>query len=168
MADLGYISRSAGRLAQQRGLGLNPSNAYSKRREPYFFDYVEHLLIDRYGVSAVRDGGLRVQTTIEPRYQAVGRDAIDSTLPYSTDPSGALVAIDPRNGFIRAMASSGSYAHNEFNLAAQGHRQPGSTFKMFVLTTAIKQGIDPYHTYYTSKPLNLDLPAVGPLGRPHR
>ena len=161
MADLGYISSQRGRLAQQRGLGLNPSNAYSKRREPYFSDYVEHLLINRYGVSAVRDGGLRVQTTIEPRYQAVGRDAIDSTLPYSTDPSGALVAIDPRNGFIRAMASSGSYSQNEFNLAAQGHRQPGSTFKMFVLTTAIKQGMDPYHTYYTSKPLSLDLPEWG-------
>ena len=161
MADLGYISEAQGRLAQQRGLALRPSNAYSERREPYFFDYVEHKLIDRYGVSAVRDGGLRVQTTIEPRYQAVGRDAIDSTLPYATDPSGALVAIDPRNGFIRAMASSGSYADNQFNLAAQGHRQPGSTFKMFVLTTAIKQGIDPYHTYYTSKPLNLDLPQWG-------
>ena len=154
-------AQAQGRLAQQRGLALRPSNAYSERREPYFFDYVEHKLIDRYGVSAVRDGGLRVQTTIEPRYQAVGRDAIDSTLPYATDPSGALVAIDPRNGFIRAMASSGSYADNQFNLAAQGHRQPGSTFKMFVLTTAIKQGIDPYHTYYTSKPLNLDLPQWG-------
>ena len=50
---------------------------------------------------------------------------------------------------------------DQFNLAAQGHRQPGSTFKTFVLTTAIKQGIDPYSTYYTSKPLSLDLPKWG-------
>ena len=59
------------------------------------------------------------------------------------------------------MVSSSSYSDSQFNLAAQGHRQPGSTFKAFVLTTAIKQGIDPYSTYYTSKPLDLDLPEWG-------
>ena len=84
-----------------------------------------------------------------------------STLPYPTDPSSALVSIDPHNGEIRAMDSSSAYSRNQFNLAAQGHRQPGSTFKAFVLTTAIKQGIDPYTTYYVSKPLNLNLPRWG-------
>jgi penicillin-binding protein 1A len=84
-----------------------------------------------------------------------------STLPYSTDPSSALVSIDPRNGHIRAMVNSSYYDQSQFNLAAQGHRQPGSTFKTFVLTTAIKQGIDPYSTYYTSKPLDLYLPKWG-------
>ena len=66
------------------------------------------------------------------------------------------------------MVSSSSYDSSQFNLAAQGHRQPGSTFKTFVLTTALKQGIDPYSTYYVSKPLSLDTGQVGPLGRPHR
>ncbi len=84
-----------------------------------------------------------------------------SALPYSTDPSSALVSIDPDNGEIEAMVSSSSYDSSQFNLAAQGHRQPGSTFKAFVLTTAIKQGIDPYSTYYTSKPLDLNLPKWG-------
>ena len=84
-----------------------------------------------------------------------------SALPYSTDPSSALVSIDPRNGEIRAMASSSNYSRSQFNLAAQGHRQPGSAFKAFVLATAIKQGIDPYSTYYTSKPLDLNLPRWG-------
>jgi penicillin-binding protein 1A len=59
------------------------------------------------------------------------------------------------------MVTSSSYNVSQFNLAAQGHRQPGSTFKTFVLTTAIKQGVDPYSTYYVSKPLNLDLPKWG-------
>jgi penicillin-binding protein 1A len=161
MVKLGYISKERALEAEQQGLGLNLSDGYFKRREPYFFDYVENILIHSYGVNAVRRGGLRVYTTIDPNYQTVGRDAIDSALPYSTDPSAALVAIDPRTGFIRGMASSGSYDSNKYNLAAQGHRQPGSTFKMLVLTTAIKQGIDPYNTYYTSKPLNLDLPQWG-------
>ncbi|HMB52083.1 MAG TPA: penicillin-binding transpeptidase domain-containing protein, partial [Thermoanaerobaculia bacterium] len=72
-----------------------------------------------------------------------------------------LVAIEPGTGHIKAMVSSSKYETSKFNLAAQGHRQPGSTFKTFVLATAIKQGIDPYQTYYTSRPLDLDLPEWG-------
>jgi penicillin-binding protein 1A len=161
MAGLGYVSRGRARAAQRHGLGLAASSSYFAHREPYFFDYVEEELIDRYGVDTVRNGGLRVHTTIEPRLQEVGLEAMRSTLPYSTDPSSALVSIDPANGEIEAMVSSSAYDVSQFNLAAQGHRQPGSTFKAFVLTTAIKQGIDPYSTYYTSKPLNLDLPEWG-------
>jgi penicillin-binding protein 1A len=71
------------------------------------------------------------------------------------------VAIDPANGKIRAMASSGTYGERRFNLAAQGHRQPGSAFKTFVLTAAIRKGVDPDSTSYTSKPLNIDDPVYG-------
>ena len=154
-------SRARARAAQRRGLGLAASGSYFEHREPYFFDYVEAELIERYGVDTVRNGGLRVQTTIDPRLQEVGLEAMRSALPYSTDPSSALVSIDPADGEIEAMTSSSDYDVSKFNLAAQGHRQPGSTFKTFVLATAIKQGIDPYSTYYTSKPLSLDLPKWG-------
>ena len=161
MADLGYISRRRALEGEQRKLELNPSDEYFNRREPYFFDYVENVLLEKYGVNNVRQGGLKVYTTIDPRLQEIGRDSINSILYYPDDPSSALVAINPKNGEIKAMVSSGSYGSNQYNLAAQGHRQAGSTFKAFVLTTAIKQGIDPYTTYYTSKPLNLDLPEWG-------
>jgi penicillin-binding protein 1A len=161
MAHLGYVSPARADELQRRGLGLDVSGSYFAHREPYFFDYVENELIERYGVDAVRKGGLRVYTTLDPRLQEVGLEAMRSALPYSTDPSSALVSIDPGNGDVRAMVSSSSYDSSQFNLAAQGHRQPGSTFKAFVLTTAIKQGIDPYSTYYTSKPLDLDLPKWG-------
>jgi penicillin-binding protein 1A len=161
MAHQGYISAPRARAAERRGLNLSVSGSYFEHREPFFFDYVEKELIERYGVDTVRGGGLKVYTTIEPHLQEVALDAMHSTLPYSTDPSSALVSIDPNNGEIKTMASSSSYDQSEFNLAAQGHRQPGSTFKAFVLTTAIKQGIDPYSTYYTSKPLDLDLPKWG-------
>ncbi len=161
MAHLGYISQARANEAEQRGLGLKVSGSYFAHREPFFFDYVENELIERYGVDTVRKGGLRVHTTLDPRLQEVGLEAMRSALPYSTDPSSALVSIDPGNGEIEAMVSSSSYDSSQFNLAAQGHRQPGSTFKAFVLTTALKQGIDPYSTYYTSKPLDLDLPKWG-------
>ena len=149
MSDLGFVSGAEARAAEGQGLGLDVSAGFFTHRQPYFFDYVEDKLIADYGVNTVRRGGLQVHTTIDPRLQEVGLEGMRSALPYSTDPSSALVSIDPRNGEIRAMVSSSSYDSSQFNLAAQGHRQPGSTFKAFVLTTAIKQGIDPYTTYYT-------------------
>lgn len=161
MADQGYISDSDAEDAIDEPIGLNPGTRYSEIREPYFFDYVEQQLIEEYGVNTVRQGGLTVYTTIDPALQAAGREAIESRLYYSGDPSSALVSIDPSNGYVRAMASSGSYSDAQFNLAAQGHRQPGSAFKTFALTTAIRRGIDPDTTYYTSKPLNIDDPDYG-------
>jgi penicillin-binding protein 1A len=161
MAKLGWVSPARARAAMRRGLGLDVSQGFFSHRQPYFFDYVEEQLIKHYGVATVRQGGLKVYTTIDPDLQRVDLEAIHSTLPYSTDPASALVSIDPRDGHVRAMVSSTSYAQSQFNLAAEGHRQPGSTFKAFVLTTALKQGIDPYSTYYTSKPLDLNLPHWG-------
>ncbi len=161
MANLGYLAPRRARKLERRGLELSPSHDYFAHREPYFFDYVENLLLRHYGARTVRRGGLQVHTTISPRLQRVGREAVRSALPYSTDPASALVAIDPRNGHVRAMVNSTDYAHDQFNLAAQGHRQPGSTFKTFVLATAIRQGVDPYSTYYESKPLDLTLPRWG-------
>jgi penicillin-binding protein 1A len=161
MAKLGYLAPQRARALERRGLGLKVSDGYFAHREPYFFDYVEHLLIAHYGANEVRGGGLQVHTTLSPELQRVGRAAIAEALYEPTDPASAFVSIDPRNGDIRAMVNSTDYADDQFNLAAQGHRQPGSTFKAFVLTTALKQGIDPYDTYYESKPLDLNLPQWG-------
>ncbi|HXV05172.1 MAG TPA: transglycosylase domain-containing protein, partial [Solirubrobacterales bacterium] len=161
MASVGFVSKRRAAAAERGGLGLRPSWTWFRHRQPYFFDYVEQRLIERYGAGTVRKGGLRVYTTLEPRLQGVALAAMRSTLPYPSDPAAALVSIDPSNGDIAAMASSSRYAKSKFNLAAQGHRQPGSTFKTFVLTTAIEQGIDPYSTYYVSKPLDLNLPRWG-------
>jgi penicillin-binding protein 1A len=161
MGRLGWVSPARARAAQRRGLELDLDRGYFAKRQPYFFDYVENELIEKYGVRTVRKGGLKVYTTIDPRLQETGLEAMRAALPYPEDPSSALVSIDPRNGEIEAMVPSSRYGQSQFNLAAQGHRQPGSAFKAFVLTTALKQGIDPYSTYYTSKHLDLDLPRWG-------
>jgi penicillin-binding protein 1A len=161
MAKLGYLTPPRARAMEKEGLGLDVSHGFFAHTEPYFFDYVEHLLIAHYGVATVRRGGLQVHTTLSPELQRVGRAAIAEALYEPGDPAAAFVSIDPRNGDVRAMVNSTDYADDQFNLAAQGHRQPGSTFKAFVLTTAIKQGIDPYSTYYESKPLDLNLPQWG-------
>jgi penicillin-binding protein 1A len=161
MAKLGYLPAPRARTLERHGLELSPSHDFFAHREPYFFDYVEHLLIAHYGAREVRRGGLQVHTTLSPELQRVGHAAIAETLYEPEDPASAFVSIDPRNGDIRAMVNSTDYAEDQFNLAAQGHRQPGSTFKAFVLTTAIEQGVDPYSTYYESKPLDLNLPQWG-------
>jgi penicillin-binding protein 1A len=161
MADQDYISDAEAESAKASPLETHPSNQYSTIREPYFFDYVQQQLIERYGVNTVRKGGLKVFTTVYPELQEAARSAIENNLYYSSDPSAAVVSIDPSTGYVRAMASSGAYRDQQFNLAAQGHRQPGSAFKPFALTTAVRRGIDPETTYYTSKPLSLNLPEWG-------
>ncbi len=162
MADNDFITRARADSAKNAGLQLNPVEGLFDRQEPFFFDYVESELIKKYGVNTVRRGGLKVYTTIEPAMQDAGLAAISSVL-YTGGPSGALVAIDPRNGNVKAMASSASYDESQFNLAAQGHRQPGSTFKTFALTEAINEGIDPNSTFYDSKPLDFIDPIYGPI-----
>ena len=88
---------------------------------------------------------------------------MSSILNQPGDPASAIVTIDPSNGHILAMASSGSYGESKFNLAAQGHRQPGSTFKTMVLMAALDRGVDPDATYYVSKPLKFEDPVWGPI-----
>lgn len=160
MARLGYITEERAAQAKKSGLQLDPAEDLFKREDPFFFDYVQSELIKKYGTETVRNGGLRVYTTVEPSEQQAGLDALASNL-YAGGPSGAIVAVDPQNGEIKAMVSSASYDDDQYNLAVQGKRQPGSTFKTFTLATAIHEGIDPYTTYYESKPLNIDDPVYG-------
>jgi len=154
MADQHYISQDQAAAAIQSPLGVRHSRYYTERREGYFFDYVKQELIRKYGIEKVREGGLRIYTTINLRYQKLARKAIANHLNRPGDPSAALVSIDPRNGHILAMASSSKYGVSKFNLAAQAHRQAGSTFKIMVLMTALRRGVDPVHTTYVSKPLH--------------
>jgi penicillin-binding protein 1A len=161
MAEQGYITDGVADRASQAGLGLERGYRYTTIREPYFFDYVQQDLISRYGVATVRQGGLKVYTTIQPHLQEAAKQAIIDH-GYTSDPAAAVVSIDPATGNIVAMASSGTYQESNFNLAAQGHRQPGSSMKVYVLTTAIRQGVDPDATTYESRVLNLNLPEYGP------
>jgi penicillin-binding protein 1A len=157
MLDNGYISPLEYQEAASRKLSLKRGFRYLNRREPYFFDYVQEKLIERYGAGVARQGGLRIYTTINPKMQDLARDAINAYWGDPAGPASAIVAIDPNTGKIRAMASSGTYGQRRFNLAAQGHRQPGSAFKTMVLTAAILKGVDPDSTSYTSKPVALDV-----------
>jgi penicillin-binding protein 1A len=125
-------------------------------RDRYFFNYVYDELVAKYGASTVRSGGLRVYTTVNERFQRAAETGIRNTLYLRSDPAGAVVSIDPKTGAIRAMTAEipGGKGKNQFNLASQARRQAGSTFKAFVLTTAVNEGIDPSSTYYVSAPFH--------------
>ncbi len=139
----------------QKNLKLKPGKLYTRIREPYFFSYVRDQLIDEYGANTVRSGGLRVYTTINPRLQVAARKAITDTLYLRDDPAAAVVSINPATGAIRAMtAVTPGKKGNQFNLVAQARRQPGSTFKTFVLAAAVNEGMNPDSTYYTSAPFH--------------
>jgi penicillin-binding protein 1A len=132
-------------------LRLRPGRLYTRIHEPYFFSYVREELIKEYGATTVRSGGLKVYTTIDRRFQRIAKQVMSEVFPNREDPSAALVSINPDNGAIRAMtAVIPGRRKNQFNLASQARRQAGSTFKTFVLATAIAEGISPSTTYLSA------------------
>ena len=155
MYSAGDLTAEEYQRAVASPLRLKAGHIYTKIREPYFFSYVREQLIAKYGANTVRGGGLKVYTTIVPRYQKLAVAAMKNTLNLKTDPASALVSINPKNGAIRAMtAVIPGNKDNQFNLAAQGRRQAGSSFKTFVLTEAIREGINPDSTIYMSAPFH--------------
>jgi penicillin-binding protein 1A len=153
MAELHYISRAQEATAKAAPLGVKHGDYYTRRQESFFFEYVRKQLVRRYGLNTVEQGGLKVYTTIDLKMQDQARKAIAQVLDEEGDPASAIVTIDPHNGYIKAMAESESYDQSQYNLASQGHRQPGSTFKAIDLADALSRGVDPNSTYYVSHTL---------------
>ena len=162
MFETGVITKRRYTRAVKSDLALRPGRLYAQIREPYFFGYVRDRLIEVYGAGTVRSGGLRVYTTIKPRYQRLAEKAIRDTMTEPDDPAAALISISPRTGAIRAMAAiAPNQPKNQFNLVSQARRQPGSTFKTFVLAAAVEQGINPDSTYYVSAPFTYKVHPAG-------
>ena len=153
MAELHYVTQAEAARAERAPLEVKRGYFYSERKEDFFFEYVHQLLIKRYGASTVAQGGLKVYTTIDLQMQSEARKAIADVLDEPEDPASAIVTLNPANGDIEAMAESESYEKSQYNLAADGHRQPGSTFKAIDLADALSRGVDPNSTYYLSHTL---------------
>jgi penicillin-binding protein 1A len=153
MRDSRYLTGTEYESAVASEIVLSPGSLYTEVKEPYFFSFVREQLIEEYGASFVRTGGLRVYTTIDPRLQRDAVRSIRETLDEPNDPASAVVAINPVNGAIRAMVSVvPGGGRSQFNIAAQGKRQAGSAFKTFALTEAVRRGINPDATTYVSAP----------------
>jgi penicillin-binding protein 1A len=123
---------------------------------PYFTSWIKQQVVDRLGggqqgAQLAFEGGLRVTTTIDSKLQTAAQKAIDAWLPNKSGPRASLVAISNKDGAVRAMIGGDDYGVAPFNLATQGQRQPGSSFKPFVLAEALKQGISPNSTWESKK-----------------
>jgi penicillin-binding protein 1A len=110
----------------------------------YFTSWVQQQLIERYTPTLALEGGLKVRTSLDLGLQRAAEQAIDGYLPGPEGPSASLVAIDNATGEVRAMVGGRDYNESPFNLATEGERQPGSSFKAFDLAAALEKGISPY------------------------
>ncbi len=119
---------------------------------PYFTEYTRRILSEEYGDNAIYKGGLKVYTTMDIAMQKAAESVLSKALDdlnksrtnKSSRIEGALVAIEPSTGYIKAMVGgSGFSKYNQVNRVIQAHRQPGSSFKPFIYTTAIDSGFTP-------------------------
>ncbi len=113
----------------------------------YFTSWVQQQIIERYGATRAFDGGLRVKTTLDLDLQRSAEAAVRGYLPGPSGPTAALVAIENSTGEVRAMVGGRNYNETPFNLATEGERQPGSSFKAFDLAAALEDGISPESTW---------------------
>jgi penicillin-binding protein 1A len=145
MVDRGWLSAKDGRKAMASKLGVSwtaKRQGIANSRAPFFLEKVRQYLVARYGAEAVNAGGLRVRTTLDMKMQDQANQTVTRILDDPAhDPKAALVAIDPRNGAVRAMYGGRSYKSRQFNYATDAPRQAGSTMKPFVLAQALNAGI---------------------------
>ena len=126
----------------------------------YFTSWVQQQVIERYGAPRAFDGGLRITTTLDLELQRAAEHAVNSYLENPSGPTASLVAIENSTGEVRAMVGGRDYATTPFNLATNGERQPGSSFKAFDLAAALEDGISPESTW-TSKQKIFIVPHTG-------
>jgi penicillin-binding protein 1A len=152
MVDQGFITTSEAETAKAETLALKPSTPKRlNRKYPYFTDYIQKEIPKYVSPEQIKQGGLVVQTTIDPQWQELAEETIVKAIErYGRGQrfkQGALVVIDPRNGQIKAIVGGKEFFNEEengqFNRATQAPRQPGSTFKTFVYATAIAAGFSP-------------------------
>lgn len=141
MAGLGFITPEQARVAQGNGVrlvGERPKKQF-EFRAPYFVNYVVRQLVEKYGYDTVYRGGLKVHTTLNWKMQqeaerALANGVLNARAQRVTE--GALICVEPRTGYIRAMVGGVDFKRNQYNNAVQGRRQPGSAFKPIVYTAA--------------------------------
>ncbi len=152
MYEQGYITHEQFEEGSEQALpspdDIEPPTLDS--RAPYFTAWLRQQLVDRYGASKAFFGGLKVKSTLDLRLQGAAEEAVNSYLGYSPA-TASVVVIDNRNAGVKAMVGGPNFETKPFNLATQGHRQPGSSIKPFILLTALEEGISPYTTYESAE-----------------
>jgi penicillin-binding protein 1A len=137
---------------------VNPPQPDSE--EPYFTTWVTQQAVERFGPDRVFGGGMEIQTTLDPEMQAAAEVATGQIA--GVGPNVSLVTIENATGEVKAMVGGESFREKPFNLATNGHRQPGSAFKPFILLAALETGDYGPGSVFAS--YEKELPFVGPGG----
>lgn len=174
MVKYGYLSQEASDKARKTEIKLAKRSIGSGVTASYFVDYITQQLIDKYGADAVYKDGLKIYTTLDLDMQRAAERSMEQLPTYKTEtngvkqPQGALVAIEPHSGHIKAMV--GGRGNDQFNRAVMAERQPGSAFKPFVYLAAIESGMTPASivddsaiSFGSWSPVNYDNKFRGPV-----
>lgn len=156
MAKLNVITQDQANEAFLTDLQLAQPRTY-RYKAPFFTSYVVNNLFSTYGYESTLTSGLQVYTTLDYELQMVAEAVVKEYVAkgrseqvvngrqeerYQFD-QGALMAVDPSTGYIKALQGGASYRESQFNRATQALRQPGSTFKPFVYIAALERGFTP-------------------------
>jgi penicillin-binding protein 1A len=165
MLEQGYLTRPVYEESVQQALP-SPRQIQAPEEQAvegvdvgYFTSWVQQQVIERYGTRAF-NGGLKIRTTLDLELQRAAEQAVNNYLSYPEGPTASLVAIENSTGEVRAMVGGRSYEESPFNLATEGERQPGSSFKAFDLAGALEDGISP-DSVWTSKEKEFIVPNTG-------
>jgi 1A family penicillin-binding protein len=155
MAGDGDISRAEADSAYDERLAFKPP--VSGEREgaaPYFRDYIQLMAVEKLGIDEriLNEGGVRIYTTLDPDAQRAAEEAVADGMPANSEQQAALVAIDPRSGYIKAMVGGRDYKTNQYNRVFAQTRQPGSSFKPILYITALAEGGMTPLTKFKSEP----------------
>lgn len=160
MLTNGVITQEEHDAAQAEPISLNVTMSDSNDglyQYKYFTSYVRDTLLEDYSSDEVFKGGLTVITTLDVNTQNAAEQAADAKLSGLSDNLElAMVAVDPDTGFIKAMVGGRDYDTDEYNLATQAKRQPGSSFKTFTLLAALNDGVSPQTNLNCTSHVNID------------
>lgn len=163
MRRIGWITPEEEAAAKATPIQLGEITSFRTSQSPYITDAVMQELTTRFGKEAVLQGGMRVQTTIDLSFQQMAEETVKEGIA-SIRRQGlyadqmALVAVDPRTHFVKAMVGGVDYTKSQYNRAIQALRQPGSAFKPFVYYAAFASG------NYTPDSVVMDTPVSYPDG----
>jgi len=143
MREMGFITREEEQQANGTSLNLKPTEPkHFASAAPYFTEWVDRQLPTILSLDQIERGGLNIRTTLNLAWQRHARQVLQEHRP-GAEIQGALVAMDPVTGQVRAMVGGQSFYDSQFNRATQALRSPGSTFKLFVYTAALREGLNP-------------------------
>ena len=172
MAELGLISHDAAAYAQGQPLVADARSAESRYPAAHFVEQVKRFVLDdtRFGATPAQrrqllfGGGLRIQTTLDLDQQALAEQAVASVRPPAPGPDAALVSMDPKTGYVRALVGGRDFFSGgeraKLDLVDGGPGRPaGSSFKPLVLAAALQSGLTLDKVFPAPPHLRIPLPS---------